>query len=405
MARRRRRARAGTPRRDGGRPADVDLVVDGDLCRRPPRALRRRSRVPLSQFGAWRVIGPEALVGGPRRAAGRGSRRIALRDFTVNAIAEPPAAGRSDRRGTTWPRAAWDGRAGRLRRRPSGACGSPARRRARPGAGRGAHGRAAERTFAELRKVLTGPRWTASSPPSASGRPPRRSPRGGAEPLPPPRRATYSSAVVPGGHRLEAARHLGGALAEPSRRSSKSRWPADSELTRGLARCASAPCCTTSPSRQPSPASPRTAPLRLPRPRRARGAGRAILTGPRSASAAPPWHAITLLTETGGTGARLHRELLATEPVHGANAGPAIEAHLELAREVLPEALAFRTASREPLVRARAGARHQPGPGARRAADIAEARFAARWRTGRPSPTGRTGPGAVGRSRAPRSAR
>ena len=75
---------------------DVDLVVDGDVR---GRRRARRSRAPpaapafeLSDaFGAWRVIGPDRawqvdltpLQGGSLEAD------LALRDFTVNAIAEP----------------------------------------------------------------------------------------------------------------------------------------------------------------------------------------------------------------------------------------------------------------------------------------------------------------------------
>jgi hypothetical protein len=91
----------------------------------------------------------------------------------------------------------------------------------------------------------------------------------------------------------------------------------------------------------------------------------------------------------------LHRELTATEPVsadvlllsvadrvatRGDNAGPAIAKHLELARDVLPDALAFRAQTPEPLVRGDVLARElgmRPGPelGAL-LADLAEARFA-----------------------------
>jgi poly(A) polymerase len=82
-----------------GRPVtDVDLVCDGDV-RAAARRLGRAAGGPAfalsDAFGAWRVIGPgrawhadlTPLRGGSLAAD------LALRDFTVNAIAEPLAGG------------------------------------------------------------------------------------------------------------------------------------------------------------------------------------------------------------------------------------------------------------------------------------------------------------------------
>ncbi|MDX6641134.1 MAG: poly(A) polymerase, partial [Solirubrobacteraceae bacterium] len=82
-----------------GRPVgDLDLVVDGDV-RAAARALARAAGGPVfelsEEFGAWRVLAPDRswqadlspLRGGSLAAD------LALRDFTVNAIAEPLAGG------------------------------------------------------------------------------------------------------------------------------------------------------------------------------------------------------------------------------------------------------------------------------------------------------------------------
>ncbi|HTN25911.1 MAG TPA: HD domain-containing protein [Solirubrobacteraceae bacterium] len=78
--------------------ADLDLVVDGDV-RGAARALARAIRGPAfelsDEFGAWRVLAADRswqadlspLRGGSLEAD------LALRDFTVNAIAEPLAGG------------------------------------------------------------------------------------------------------------------------------------------------------------------------------------------------------------------------------------------------------------------------------------------------------------------------
>ncbi len=78
-----------------GRPTtDLDLVVDGDV-RAAARAVARAASGPAfelsGEFGAWRVIGPDRawqadlspLRGGSLQAD------LALRDFTVNAMAQP----------------------------------------------------------------------------------------------------------------------------------------------------------------------------------------------------------------------------------------------------------------------------------------------------------------------------
>jgi poly(A) polymerase len=82
-----------------GRPTtDIDVVVEGDV-RDAARALARAVRGPSfelsDEFGAWRVLARDrswqadlsALRGGTLEAD------LALRDFTVNAIAEPLARG------------------------------------------------------------------------------------------------------------------------------------------------------------------------------------------------------------------------------------------------------------------------------------------------------------------------
>jgi poly(A) polymerase len=82
-----------------GRPVDdLDVVVDGDV-RAAAKALARAAGGPVfelsREFGAWRVLAPDRswqadlspLRGGSLAAD------LALRDFTVNAIAEPLAGG------------------------------------------------------------------------------------------------------------------------------------------------------------------------------------------------------------------------------------------------------------------------------------------------------------------------
>jgi len=83
----------------GRQTADVDVVVDGDpaqAARAVARAARRAACFALSEdFGSWRVVAREhawqvdvePLRGGTIEAD------LALRDFTVNAIAQPIAGG------------------------------------------------------------------------------------------------------------------------------------------------------------------------------------------------------------------------------------------------------------------------------------------------------------------------
>src|SRR4051812_18264716 len=78
-----------------GRPVlDLDVVVDGDVAAAAAALAGAAGgpRFPLSEeFGAWRVIAPDRawhidvspLRGGSLEAD------LALRDFTVNALAEP----------------------------------------------------------------------------------------------------------------------------------------------------------------------------------------------------------------------------------------------------------------------------------------------------------------------------
>ena len=82
----------------GRTTADLDVVVDGDAGA-AARAVARAARGPVfelsDEFGAWRVMAPDrawqidlsALRGGSLHGD------LALRDFTVNAIAEPLGGG------------------------------------------------------------------------------------------------------------------------------------------------------------------------------------------------------------------------------------------------------------------------------------------------------------------------
>ncbi|MCA1688947.1 MAG: HD domain-containing protein [Actinobacteria bacterium] len=163
----------------GARPAaDLDVVVDGDV-RAAAQALAAAvgaARFELSdEFGAWRVVARDRswqadlnpLRGGSLAAD------LALRDFTVNAIAEPLGGGaRFDPLG-----GAGDLAAGRLRLAAPGALrADPLRtlrlvrlagelglepdaeaRTAARAAAPGLRDVAAERIFAELRRILTDP--------------------------------------------------------------------------------------------------------------------------------------------------------------------------------------------------------------------------------------------------------
>ncbi|HTA12286.1 MAG TPA: HDIG domain-containing protein [Solirubrobacteraceae bacterium] len=163
----------------GRRTADVDVVVDGDperAARAVARAARRAACFELSrEFGSWRVVAREhawqvdvePLRGGTIEAD------LALRDFTVNAIAEPLAGGDAIDPLGGIP----DLRARRLRMAGAGAFEDDPLRVLRlvrlalelelePDAdtvrSAGAHARrlrevSAERVFAELRRVISAP--------------------------------------------------------------------------------------------------------------------------------------------------------------------------------------------------------------------------------------------------------
>jgi tRNA nucleotidyltransferase/poly(A) polymerase len=82
-----------------GRPtADLDLVVDGDV-RGMAKTLSRAARGPAFElsdaFGAWRVVGPEHRwqVDIMRLQGGSLTEDLAKRDFTINAMARPLAGG------------------------------------------------------------------------------------------------------------------------------------------------------------------------------------------------------------------------------------------------------------------------------------------------------------------------
>jgi poly(A) polymerase len=88
---------------------DLDVIVDGDV-RAAARAVARAARAPAFElsdaFGAWRVVGPEQAWQVDLTPLQEGSLAadLAARDLTVNAIAEPlaggepvdPAGGRAD---------------------------------------------------------------------------------------------------------------------------------------------------------------------------------------------------------------------------------------------------------------------------------------------------------------------
>jgi tRNA nucleotidyltransferase/poly(A) polymerase len=162
-----------------GRPAfDFDLVVEGD-AEPAARAFGRAARAatfPLSDaFGAWRTVGPGHAwqVDFTPLAGAAIEQDLAARDFTVNAIAEPleggepldPHGGRADLA------------AGRLRMVSEGAFAAdplrvlraarlsaelglepePETRAAARRHAAGLAGVAAERVFAELKRILVSP--------------------------------------------------------------------------------------------------------------------------------------------------------------------------------------------------------------------------------------------------------
>jgi poly(A) polymerase len=163
--------------------ADVDIIVDGDAGA-AARALARVVRGPAFElsdaFGSWRVLAPDRtwqIDLSPLRGGSLDS-DLALRDFTVNAIAEPlNGGGRVDPHG-----GAEDLAAGRLRAVGPHSLAddplrvvrlvrlaaelalepdAPTRRRARANAPAAA-AVAQERVFAELKRIVAGDRLVAS---------------------------------------------------------------------------------------------------------------------------------------------------------------------------------------------------------------------------------------------------
>ncbi len=161
-----------------GRPtADLDLVVDGDVAG-AARALAKAARGPVfelsGEFGSWRVMAPDRswqvdlspLRGGSLAAD------LALRDFTINAIAEPLAGGpRVDPHGgerdlaarrlrAVGPAAFTDDplRVVRLVRLAAelGLAVEPATARLARTSAQGAAAVAQERVFAELKRIVGG---------------------------------------------------------------------------------------------------------------------------------------------------------------------------------------------------------------------------------------------------------
>ena len=416
-----------------GRPVDdLDLVVDGDV-RGAARHLALQvggPRFPLGDaFGAWRVIGPDRawqvdlapLRGGTIEAD------LALRDFTVNAIAEPLAGGplidphegaedvRRRRLHLVSARAFPDDplRTVRLVRLAVELGLEPdriAQDAAREHAPRAATV-AGERVFAELRRIMASPRAVEGLellgqvgleavllPELAAGRGMAqnrfhdRDVHGhvlaavqaaidlGADPEP-----AVGSALAPAVREL-----LAEPLADDLDRGGALRWAA---LLHDIAK---PPTCA------------RLADGRVTfigHDRLGADMARAVLTRLRASErlrgyvAALTRHHLHLgfLVHERPLGRRaIHRYLMATDPVpadvtlltvadrlatRGDNAGPAIAGHLDVVRTVLPDALAHqRDPAGEPLVRgddlaAELGIRRGPRLG-ELLAEIAEARFA-----------------------------
>ena len=96
----------------GTRAVDLDIVIDGDPGE-AARALARAARAPRAtafalseEFGGWRVVAREGAwqIDVERLRGGSLEEDLALRDFTVNAIAEPLGAGGGGDLGATAPR-------------------------------------------------------------------------------------------------------------------------------------------------------------------------------------------------------------------------------------------------------------------------------------------------------------
>ena len=254
----------------GRATADLDVVVDGDpaeAARAIARAAGRAACFALSEeFGAWRVCARDSSwqVDVERLRDGSLEADLALRDFTVNAIAEPIAGGEPiDPLGGLE-----DLSAGRLRMAaPSAFADDPLRvlRLARiaveldlqpePQTVRQARQHAAqlircspERVFAELRRIVAAPRGVARV--EADGRArgharraarARRAERRRAEPLS-PRRCLRAHA---GGARAhDRADRCGGRRRAGGRRGAGGR-------RRGAERARSSPCSPSTGRRWP----------------------------------------------------------------------------------------------------------------------------------------------------------
>ena len=261
-----------------GRPtSDLDLAVEGDV-RSAASALARAARGPLFElsdaFGSWRVLAADRswqadlspLRGGSLEAD------LALRDFTVNAIAEPlgggeridPFGGAGDLAAgclrAVGPRSFADDplRVVRLVRLAAehGLAPEPATRELARTSAPEAAAVAQERVFAELKRILAGDGVLGSLRLMED--------IGLTEAILPELHALrgveqnrYHHADVYA-HTLEvleqavalqadpaAVLGVGAATGRPSRRCSPSRSPRRST---GASGCASARCCTTSPS-------------------------------------------------------------------------------------------------------------------------------------------------------------
>ena len=278
-----------------GRRARCATALLGRETARHRRGRRRRrahGRAPLARAARRRVVRalrrvrrvarrrPRPLLAGrPRPAAGRLARgrprRARLHRQRDGRAARRRRAHRPARRGGRPRRAPpADGLARGLRRRPPArpcaSCASPSSsastsspRPPPPSRARAPRLRdvAPERVFAELQArdrrrsdplrglaLMDALGLTAAVLPEFDGAPRRRP-----EPLPPPRRARphargARSAVVDARARPRGRRSAP-STRRRSPRCSPSRWPTSSPAA---ARCASAPCCTTPPSRRPA---------------------------------------------------------------------------------------------------------------------------------------------------------
>ncbi len=422
-----------------GRPVlDLDVVVDGD-ARDAAKRLAKVARGPAFElsdaFGAWRVVGPgrawqadlTPLRGGSLDAD------LALRDFTVNAIAEPlPGGGLIDphdgagdlRRGRLHlvaERALADDplRAVRLVRLAVELGLEPdraAQESARDHAPRTADV-AQERVFAELRRIMASPRAVDGL--ELLGRvgledallPELAAARGMAQSRFHDRDVHgHVLAAVQAAIDLEADPEpvVGADLAGPVRELLAE--PLADDLDRGgaLRWAVLLHDIAKPPTRGELPGGRVTF---IGHDRLGADMARAVLTRLRASEKLRSYvaaltrthlHLGFLVHERPLARRTIHRYLMATDPVpadvtlltvadrlatRGDNAGPAIAGHLDVVRTVLPHALAHqRDPAPEPLVRGdelaeRLGIRRGPRLG-ELLAQIAEARFAGEVRTG-----------------------